>query len=84
VICRRAAEVITQSLDEPLTLRVRVALSVHTLFCSPCRHFRRQITRLHATFEATATTDPPPAEDGLSAAARARITSALSRADESS
>jgi hypothetical protein len=88
VICRRAAEVITRSLDEPLTLRVRVALGVHTLFCSPCRRFRRQMTRLHVTFEATATTDPPqhphPTEDGLSAAARERITSALSRADESS
>jgi hypothetical protein len=86
VICRRAAEVITQSLDKPLTLRVRVALGVHTLFCSPCRRFRRQMAQLRTVFETSATTDPPPppTEDGLSAAARERITSALNRADESS
>jgi hypothetical protein len=86
VICRRAAEVITRSLDGPLTLRVRAALGVHTLFCSPCRRFRRQMIRLHTMLEAAATTDPPPPPtgDGLSAAARTRITSALSRADESS
>jgi hypothetical protein len=82
VICRRATEVVTQSLDAPLGLRARVGLGVHTLFCSPCRRFQRQMARLHAVFKANADRPEGATDGGLSDAARARIAAALSRADE--
>ncbi|WP_171473962.1 anti-sigma factor family protein [Frigoriglobus tundricola] len=83
MICRRAAEVITQSLDGPITLRVRVALGVHTLFCSPCRRFRRQMVRLQTAFRASANAEPPAGGEGLSPAARERIAAALNRTTDS-
>lgn len=81
MICRQAAEAITQSLDEPLEFRTRVGLGIHTLFCSPCRRFRRQMLQLHAAFQASANAGNH-ASGGLSDDARERIASALNRADE--
>ena len=46
--CRRAAELITQSLDDPLRGHQRACLAVHMLLCGSCRRFRRQITALEA------------------------------------
>ncbi len=83
MICRRAAEVITKSLDGPVPLRVRVALGVHTLFCSPCRRFRRQMARLQTAFRASASAVPLAGREGLSPAARERIAAALSRISDS-
>ncbi len=82
MICRRATEVVTQSLDEPLGLRARVGLGVHTLFCSPCRRFQRQMIHLDAVFRANADRTEGATEGGLSDVARERIASALNRADE--
>jgi hypothetical protein len=84
VICRRTAEVITQSLDGPLPLRARVGLRVHTFFCSPCRRFHRQMLHLHEAFVATVPADGGdlPTAGGLSTAARERIAAALNRAEE--
>jgi len=74
MICRTAVELAGRSLDAPLPPGKRAGLAVHTLFCGPCRRFRRH--------------GPPPpgrarevAPDGamLSAAARERLTAALDR-----
>ncbi len=83
MICRRAVELVTQSLDEPLPPAARLGLGVHALFCSPCRRFRRQMRRLHGLLGQT----PDGASDssragGLSEAARARIAAALNREAE--
>jgi hypothetical protein len=82
VICRRAVEVVTEALDGPLPLGERIGLGVHTLFCSPCRRFRRQMTRVHTALERAAEGGEGPAADGLSDEARARIEARLSRSDE--
>jgi hypothetical protein len=82
VICRRAAVVITRSLDGPLPVRARIGLRVHTLFCSPCRRLQRQLVRLDAALRATVAAEGThaPAVGGLSASARERIAAAVSRA----
>ncbi|MDY3561151.1 hypothetical protein R5W23_002412 [Gemmata sp. JC673] len=77
MICRQAAEAISRALDEPLPAPERLDLWVHTLFCGPCRRFRRQLTRLHAECAAAASEEVPADTPGLSDAARARIAAAL-------
>jgi hypothetical protein len=77
MICRTAAALIDRSLDVPLSIPERVGLAVHTLFCGPCRRFRRQLARLDAAWRAAA--DAPTGGAGLPPDARARIAAALGR-----
>ncbi len=81
MICRRAVEVVTESLDGPPPPRARIGLAVHVLFCSPCRRFQRQMARLHTTLETTAEA-APPGGDRLTDEARERIAAALNRASD--
>lgn len=76
MICRDAAEAISRSLDAPLSRVERLDLGVHTLFCGPCRRFRKQLVRLHDECT-TAAGESPPGGAGLSATARERIAAAL-------
>ena len=76
MICRTAVELICRSVDARMSAGERVGLGVHTLFCGPCRRFRRQMGRLDAACMAAALEDPPGG-DTLSAAARERIVAAL-------
>jgi hypothetical protein len=76
MICRTAVELICRSVDAPLSAGERVGLGVHTLFCGPCRRFRRQLRRLDAACGAAAWEEPKGGES-LSAAARERIVAAL-------
>ena len=76
MICRTAVELICRSVDARTSAGERVGLGVHTLFCGPCRRFRRQMGRLDAACMAAALEDPPGG-DTLSAAARERIAAAL-------
>lgn len=76
MICRTAVELICRSADAPLSAGARVGLGVHTLFCSPCRRFQRQVRRLDAACGAAAR-EAPSGRETLSAAARERIVAAL-------
>lgn len=80
MICRTAVELVCRSLDAPLSAGERAGVAVHTLFCGPCRRFRRQIRWLDGCCRDAAAADPPPGRAGLSAAARERIVAALDRA----
>ena len=77
MICPTAVELICRSVDAPLSAGERVGLGAHTLWCSPCRRFRRQLLRLDAACEAAAREAPPPDGERLSPAARERIAAAL-------
>ena len=77
MMCRRAAELIGRSLDAPLPFGQRGSLGVHTLFCGPCRRFRRQLRRMHAACRAADAQDFTGNFGQLSNEARARIASAL-------
>lgn len=78
MICRTAVELVCRSADAPLSASERTGLAVHTLFCGPCRRFRRQALRLEALYE-SAVGQAPPAGEVFPAAARERITIALER-----
>ncbi len=43
ISCRRAAELISKELDTDLSFQQRVRLGFHTIVCSGCRRFRRQL-----------------------------------------
>jgi hypothetical protein len=79
MICRVAVELVCRSLDAPLSLGERTGLRAHTLFCGPCRRFRRQLFRLHDVWE-TAVNNGLPAAGGLPAEARERIAATLGKA----
>ena len=44
--CRKVAELLSQSLDEPLELRDRIHLRVHLSMCSSCRNVEQHLNRL--------------------------------------
>ena len=77
--CRSAVEIISRSLDAPLSKGERIGLGVHTFYCSPCRRFRRQLLRLDASCESIAAEFMPPAEAGLTAEALDRNAAEIER-----
>jgi predicted anti-sigma-YlaC factor YlaD len=49
--CRQASQLISQSLDRPLTLRERFVLKLHLFICEFCRQFRQHMQTLHVTIK---------------------------------
>ena len=41
--CKNASQIISQSLDRPLTMRERFALKLHLLICKYCKQFSQQL-----------------------------------------
>lgn len=46
--CKRVAELLSQSLDEPLGMLDRLRLRMHLSMCDNCRRVERQLNGLHA------------------------------------
>ena len=46
--CRRVAELLSRSLDEPLDLADRTQLRLHLFLCRNCRHVERQLDGIRA------------------------------------
>jgi hypothetical protein len=44
--CKQASQLISQSLDSPLTLRERFALKLHLFICKYCKLFSQQVQML--------------------------------------
>ena len=44
--CKQASQIISQSLDRPLTMRERFALNLHLLICKYCKRFSQQLQTL--------------------------------------
>jgi hypothetical protein len=44
--CRRAAELLSQALDEPLSTGERLQLRLHLFLCRSCRHVDDQFSEL--------------------------------------
>jgi Putative zinc-finger len=49
--CRQASQLISQSLDRPLTLRERLALKLHLIICEFCKRFSQQVQTLRVTIK---------------------------------
>jgi hypothetical protein len=75
--CQQAAEVITCSVDKPLSALQKLNLGIHTLFCGPCRRFQRQVNQLHASSEEALSEEATPTHIKLPVEARDRIKSRL-------
>jgi hypothetical protein len=79
ISCKRAAELISLSLETRLGWGQRLALLLHLAVCGMCRRFRRQSRLLQQAGRVVGQPDPVPGVPGevLSAAARERIKGAL-------
>jgi hypothetical protein len=75
MICRRAVQTISQSLDTRLSLGERLNLGLHTLLCGPCRRFQKQLMQIHAEMLASPDLVAPTGE--LSSDAKQRIAQAI-------
>ena len=49
--CKQASQVISQSLDRPLTARERFALSLHLLICKYCRQFSQHLQTIRVAIK---------------------------------
>ena len=45
--CKQTSQIISQSLDRPLTMREHFALKLHLLICKYCKRFSQQVQTLH-------------------------------------
>ena len=74
--CKEATELVSESLDGPLTFRQRLDLKFHLLMCRFCSRYRRQILLIRKAIRQMARQegDSAAAPDvSLSAEARERI-----------
>jgi predicted anti-sigma-YlaC factor YlaD len=61
--CQKVAELLSQAMDEPLTLTDRVRLQVHLTLCGNCRNVEEQLTMLRglgASLDLPSDDDPTP------------------------
>jgi hypothetical protein len=49
--CKQASQIISQSLDRPLTMRERFALKLHLLICVYCKRFSQQMQTLRVAIK---------------------------------
>lgn len=61
--CRKAAELLSQSLDEPLGPIDRLRLRVHMSMCSNCRNVEQQIKGIEAMSADLFANGPPLADE---------------------
>lgn len=70
--CKRVAELLTQSLDEPLGWLDRIRMRVHLSMCDNCRNVEQQLLGVRALSADLFTTDDGetdgPGSPGVSAA----------------
>jgi hypothetical protein len=79
--CKQMVEVMSQSLERPLTLRERVLLKLHLWVCVWCVWYLEQLRLLRTSLRARAAEATGEHSPGvsLSPEARARIKSSLNR-----
>jgi hypothetical protein len=49
--CKQASQLISFSLDRPLTLRERIALQLHLIICKYCKRFSQQIQSMRVAIK---------------------------------
>ncbi len=81
--CRKATELISVSMDRPLTRGEKVKLRFHLVICTACRRYRRHVGLLRELLcRSSLWLDPASltAEQRLTPEARSRIRQALQQA----
>ena len=71
--CQEAARLQSAALDRQLTLRRRIGLRTHLLFCGWCRRYGKQIGFLRVAMQRCARDEQPAPPQVLSPEARERI-----------
>lgn len=80
--CKQTVEVISQSMERPLTLRERVLLKLHLWVCMWCVWYLEHLKIMRTAMRENASDLPElesPSRPGLSPEARERIKKAISR-----
>jgi hypothetical protein len=77
ITCREAAALLSRSHQEPIGLR-RLSLAVHLAICGNCRTYSRQLDWIDAALQHAFGDE----QEGLEAAARARIAAGLRSATD--
>jgi hypothetical protein len=67
--CRKAAELLSKRLDEPLSRHERFELGLHLFLCRSCRHVRHQLDGIRSLSSGLFEGLPEPAEGAAGAAA---------------
>lgn len=49
--CKQASQLISQSLDHPLSLPNRIKLRLHLVMCDACCRFKRQLNQLRSALQ---------------------------------
>ena len=75
--CHDITRLISQSLDQPLPLRTRVALRVHFLICVWCERYRDQLRLLCTAMKSCRGDGEDKMRGGLSPDARTRLKVAM-------
>ena len=72
--CKNASQIISQSLDRPLTIRERFALQLHLLICKYCKRFSQQLQTIRVNLKLTASAIENDDTIKMPASAKQRIT----------
>jgi hypothetical protein len=75
--CKQVSELVSQSLDRPLTRRQRIAVRLHLLVCIACARFKRQIVLIQAMIDQFVSETEQNEALTLSLSAKERMTSVI-------
>ena len=75
--CKQASQIISRSLDNPLSWSDRMKLKFHLFICDACNRFNQQLRLLNSAVKRLIQTTESDSTIQLSLEAKARITSAI-------
>lgn len=75
--CKQASQIISQSLDKPLSWSDRMRLKFHLLICNACNRFNQQMRLLNIAVKQVIQTTENDNTIQLSLEAKARMTKAI-------
>lgn len=75
--CKQASQIISRSLDTPLSWSDRMKLKFHLFICDACNRFNQQLRLLNSSVKRLIQTTESDSSIQLGLEAKARITSAI-------
>lgn len=75
--CKQASQLISQSLDHPLSLSNRIKLRFHLVICDACNRFKRQLNQLRTMLKRLSQVTENDSTITLAVEAKVRITESL-------
>jgi len=79
--CEHVSQLISESMDETLTVRQQVAIKMHLVFCKWCRRYQNQISVIRRMIQDSSDEKPSARNGILSRETRDRINRALQQKD---